>query len=264
MSKSARGNSGFFLRVIMKYPIQAKGHISADGEPLQLLPPSELVKRAATLLDPGSKVLDVGAYNGTNGFYLAEQGHRVDSIEINPLYIYDASILAQVIGRAATGNRFIQADLRNYQPKIGYDAAIATKVLPYMSLPDAHQGIDKLQMVTKADGLNVVSVYLGNEQEQAEVATITLFSSGELEELYKRAGWQIVTYEERMKPLRRVLNPQTGGREIRVGSYADMIARKKSPPTLKQSYLSQAAAIEKTQPEQARHLRQLAANMDGS
>lgn len=245
----------------MKYPIKAEGHISADGEPLQLLPPSPLVRRAAQLLEPSSKVLDVGAYNGTNGFYLAALGHQVDSVEINPLYIYDASILAKTIGRVAGGNHFIQADLRRYQPKIGYDAAIATKVLPYMSLADAHKSIDKLQSVIKADGLNVVSVYLGSERQQTEVESITLFSPGELEEIYKRVGWQIVSYEERMKPLRQFLNPNTGKREVRVGSYADLIARKKHSAALKQSYLSQAAAIEKTQPEQARYLRQVAADM---
>ena len=248
----------------MRYPIKAEGYLSADGEPLQLLPPGEIVRQAAPLLKSGSKVLDVGAYNGINGFYLADQGHHVDSVEVNPLYIYDAGILAKVIGRTPGANRFIQADFTNYQPRIGYDAAIATKVLPYMGPPEANQSIDKLRTAVKAGGLNVISVYIGNEQEKAEVASITLFSPGELEELYKKVGWEIVSYEERMKPLRRVFNPHKSEHEIRVASYADLIARKNGGPSLKTSYLSQAAAIEKTQPEQARHLRQLAAEMSDS
>jgi SAM-dependent methyltransferase len=214
------------MEKFMKYPLRIENCFSADGYPLELLPPSDIVKQAADLLEAGSKVLDVGAYHGTNGFYLADRGHYVDSIETNRLYVYDASVLARFLGSSAVRNRFIVSDFRTFEPVQQYDAAIATNVLPYMSHPETYQSIQKLKDAVKPAGYNVISVYIAEHGDKDEVGALTVFCPGELESLYKTNGWKIVTYNERMQPIRQIRNPVTGRSEIGISSFADLIALK--------------------------------------
>jgi len=246
----------------MKYPVSIEGKLSADGHPLALATPSCLVIESAELLRAGSRVLDVGAYNGTNGLYLANMGHTVVSVEKHLPYILDGQQLAAKIGARALGNSFVHSDFRRYRSSESFDAAISTNVFQALDKQDAYTALERLKNFVEPNGLNVVSVYIGTPEQQAEIPSLSLFEPEELRELYSKSNWDIVNYRERMEPIRLAINKANGRKEPLVGSTAELIGRKQPAATLKETYEKQAAAIQKINPEYAKFLRSQANQMD--
>jgi hypothetical protein len=211
---------------MLQYPLRIEGYTAADGYPLELFPPCGLVKTAAELLEPRSTVLDVGAYTGTNGFYLADRGHKVHSLEIHPLYIEDGLRIARGIGDTALGNTFIPIDIRRFIAAHDYDAAISTHTLQMLEKEETYSALDLLRSLTRSRGLNVIRAYIGTREQQAEVPGLALFEPGELEDIYARNDWEVVTYREDLKPLRPGDSSGNGRPQPRVDSAAELIALK--------------------------------------
>jgi|GEM_PF-1436024 len=243
----------------MKYPIRIPGYVATDGYPLELFPPSSVVVAAANYLKPVSTVLDMGAYVGTNGFYLADLGHLVDSVEINQEYIRDGQIIARHLGGLAARNYFINEDIRSYN--VGsYDAAIATNVLQSLSRPEAIRILDNLSTSVRGEGLNIIRAYLGTAEQQAEVPGITLLEPGELEERYRKAGWTLLHYTEDLQPLRQGVNPHSGKPEIKVDSAVEAIAKSQGrSQSVKDRTLQYADYLHRSDPELAEHYEAQAA-----
>ena len=81
------------------------------------------------------RALDLGAGEGRNAIWLAERGWRVTAVDFSAVGLAKAAELAS--RRGVTGVRWVQADLREYQPgQAGYDLVL----LAYVHLPPEEFG----------------------------------------------------------------------------------------------------------------------------
>lgn len=188
----------------MQYPQLLEGIEAVEGGPLSLWAPDKIVEEAEVLLRRGSKVLDVGAGRGTNGTYLAMQGHEVLSLEINPDYIENGRRIIKAIGSMALSNTFIEADMVNLDiiPEIQqFDAVIATRSLQLVEKTESYKVVRKIQEITNPGGLNIIRAYIATKQQQAVMSHRAFFEPEELQNIYENAGWSAIKYEYDLKPL---------------------------------------------------------------
>jgi SAM-dependent methyltransferase len=76
------------------------------------------------------RALDLGSGEGRNAIWLAERGWQVTAVDFSAVGLAKAAELAA--GRGVTGVRWVEADLREYQPgPAGYDLVL----LAYVHLP---------------------------------------------------------------------------------------------------------------------------------
>jgi SAM-dependent methyltransferase len=88
--------------------------------------PNAFLAAEAWRLNPSSQILAIGDGEGRNGVWLAEQGHRVTTVDVSPRALQKASKLALDRGVRITT---ICADLRDFDfPVDTYDAAVAVFV----------------------------------------------------------------------------------------------------------------------------------------
>jgi SAM-dependent methyltransferase len=79
-----------------------------------------------------ARALDLGAGEGRNAIWLAERGWQVTAVDFSAVALGKAARLAE--SRGVTGVRWVEADLREYQPEQdGYDLVL----LAYIHLPRA-------------------------------------------------------------------------------------------------------------------------------
>ncbi|HUZ35157.1 MAG TPA: methyltransferase domain-containing protein [Streptosporangiaceae bacterium] len=79
---------------------------------------------------PPGRALDLGAGEGRNAIWLAEQGWQVTAVDFSPVALAKAAKLAEA--RGVTGVDWVEADLRTYQPgEDAYDLVL----LAYIHLP---------------------------------------------------------------------------------------------------------------------------------
>lgn len=208
----------------MKYPFVISGERSVDGHELMLLPPPEVVERLEPLLPRESLVLDVGAYNGRSGFYLAAKGHNVESMEIKEAYIQEGRRIGRELGNIALKNTFIQADIVDIDHAGYYDGVIATCSLQEVARTALHRTLGKIQNATRSRGLNAVKAYVATPREQALAPTSAFFQPNELFRIYKETGWDVISQEQKLQPMRQ----QEDGR-MSYSSYSELIARKPEP-----------------------------------
>jgi len=79
---------------------------------------------------PAGRALDLGAGEGRNAIWLAEHGWQVTAVDFSAVGLAKAAELAA--GRGVTGVRWVEADLREYQPG---PAAYDLVLLAYVHLP---------------------------------------------------------------------------------------------------------------------------------
>lgn len=79
---------------------------------------------------PAGRALDLGAGEGRNAIWLAERGWQVTAVDFSAVGLAKAAELAA--GRGLTGVRWVEADLREYQPG---PAAYDLVLLAYVHLP---------------------------------------------------------------------------------------------------------------------------------
>lgn len=93
--------------------------------------PNAFLREQATRLPPASRVLVPGDGEGRNGVWLAEQGHRVTSVDYSAVGLQKAQALAASRGVALTTEL---VDLADWAPAAGTLDAV---VLVYTHLPSA-------------------------------------------------------------------------------------------------------------------------------
>ena len=79
---------------------------------------------------PAGRALDLGAGEGRNAIWLAERDWQVTAVDFSAIGLAKAAELAA--GRGVTGVRWVEADLREYQPG---PAAYDLVLLAYVHLP---------------------------------------------------------------------------------------------------------------------------------
>lgn len=82
-----------------------------------------LAQEAPRLLSPGSAVVDLGAGEGRNAVWLAEQGYRVTALDFSEAGLAKAQALATERGVAL---ETLHADLAYWVPDRRWDAAVCT------------------------------------------------------------------------------------------------------------------------------------------
>src|SRR5215469_15049772 len=103
----------------------------AETELLWSAGPNRFVEEELADLPPG-RALDLGAGEGRNAIWLAERGWQVTAVDFSAAGLAKAARLAG--RRGVTGVRWVEADLRGYQPG---PAAYALVRVPYVHLlPD--------------------------------------------------------------------------------------------------------------------------------
>lgn len=188
----------------MNYPYRIEDITSVEGKALVLWEPDPVVQEGEALLDRGSSVLDVGSAWGSNGFFMAMQGHEVTSVEINPDYIENGQRIARSIGSLALNNKFVRGDMVELDAVIGntqFDAVIATRALQQVKKMQTYKVIEKMQNLTKPGGLNIILAYIATPQQQKQMPWRALLEPEELPGLYAKAGWSEVSYDYDLKPL---------------------------------------------------------------
>lgn len=102
--------------------------------------PNSLLKKHIRLL-PGKKALDIAAGEGQNAVFLAQQGFRVEAVDISPVGLAKARKLAGTMGVKI---KAVQADLDDYQIGAGkYDLITNFYFLDRRLFPKIKKGLKK-------------------------------------------------------------------------------------------------------------------------
>lgn len=145
----------------------------------------ELVK----LLNPGSRILDIGAGFGNNCLPLLEQGHFVTATETNSEAIHSLRNLQSQFPNQLT---VIQESAEQLKPTPMYDAIIAAMILQFLAPKAALKVIGTMKQATSPQGYHVVINYLTGQDLPPEYTF--MLEGNELPSLYE--GWKIISYEE--------------------------------------------------------------------
>lgn len=232
---------------------------SPKGSELTIPEPTKTVEFAASLLEPQSTILDLGAGVGRNGHYLAQLGHRVRSVEIDPLQIKEGQRIAKLLGSSAINHTFIKADMRKVDLNERYDAVISTFSLQDVLKVEALEILGWMHRVVKPEGLNILDTYIASQQQQYEKQNYALFSEGELKSIYENSGWEIMYYETTgVRPTSIVWDSQNRVNKSWLQSQEGLVARETKIATTKRLLIARAENAKNTNPEYAEELQRIA------
>lgn len=153
---------------------------------------SSIVVDLAKILTPGSSVLDFGAGQGRNAFYLANRGFDVTALELEGS---EVAVLQERNSKTRKKVKVIQEDIHKFVPKTKYDAVICNTVLHFFAPKEIELAIGKMKRSTKGGGYNLITVYTDKNPQKTRPH---LFKHNELLEHYK--DWEIAVYEEKLTP----------------------------------------------------------------
>lgn len=154
--------------------------------------PEKVVSDITKYRSSGS-VLDLGAGEGRNSLFLAEQGFDVTAQDISEVGLGKLNKTAKEKGLNIQTE---VKDIRTLSPDHNFDVFVCTYVLHHLSRQDALVLIKKMQEHTNADGLNTITTFTENGDFYRNDPGTTNFypKEGELKDLY--LGWEILEYEE--------------------------------------------------------------------
>ena len=154
--------------------------------------PERIVQAILRYRSAGS-VLELGAGEGRNALYLAQNGFEVTAQDISEIGIDKMKKLAQEKGLAIKTEI---RDSRTFDLARDYDIMICTFMLHHFSREEALGLIKHIQDHTNSEGLNAISAFTTNGDFYRNNPGTKNFYPGinELRELY--ADWQILEYEE--------------------------------------------------------------------
>lgn len=146
----------------------------------------------AEILDKNSVILDLGCGEGRNAVFLAEQGFRVDAIDISKAGITKLLKIAQ--DRNVEINAWV-GDMIAFQFDKSYDFIISHGVLHLAERHEWQELIPRMKQFTRPGGVNVVAVFTDKIRPSEDMAPFTkgLFSEGELAKWY--SDWEIESSE---------------------------------------------------------------------
>jgi len=96
----------------------------------------------------------LGSGEGADSIRLALLGYDVDSVDISPVA---TAKIAHFAAEAGVNINILTADITDFEPQHAYDVIICNGVLHYTY--DKQAIVERMQAATKADGLNVVSLW---------------------------------------------------------------------------------------------------------
>lgn len=148
---------------------------------------------------PAGRVLDLGAGEGADAIRLARLGYEVDAVDISSAGTEKIEKFASMEG-VAHKVRVHKMDVRDYSAADDYDIVISNGLLHYIE--DKEPVVQLMQNATRADGLNVVSLWSTYTPPPACHDIVPVYPDDEygvVTKLY--AGWPLeFLYFERDKP----------------------------------------------------------------
>jgi SAM-dependent methyltransferase len=171
--------------------------------------PAPEVARAARLYRQragaeGGRALDLGAGDGRNALFLAEQGFDVLAVEAAPT---GARRIAGRLAARGLPGRVEEADLRDYALPVAIDLLVACHVVHL--LPEPYRRIREWQDATRPGGLCLVSSRGPLPEDPPGYYWYP--ERGELKHCFAFAGWQVLaTYEDEHLRDERTLASNTG------------------------------------------------------
>ncbi len=148
----------------------------------------------ATMMKSGD-ILDVGAGNGRNSFYLASQGFKVTALEPDP----GSLIKLRAKNKESVDKvTLVPTNIQNFQTPKRFDAVISNVALHFLPALAIFPAIQKIQKLTKKGGYNLITAYTDKNPPETRPY---LFRHNELRSYYD--GWDIVIYEERPAPTKQ-------------------------------------------------------------
>ena len=128
--------------------------------------------------------------SGRNAIGLARKGFLVTAVDKNKEKLSLLKIRARELGVKLTTK---YADIKRLRLSTKYDIMIATMILHFLDEGQVSKAISMMQKYTKAEGLNIVSVFT----DKHPVGTRPyLFKKNELKKYY--LDWKILKYEEKL------------------------------------------------------------------
>ncbi len=150
--------------------------------------PAQIVKRLATVLRPGGRVLDLGAGQGRNGLWLAQQGFVVDAVDIDEEGVRQMQDRAQREGLTSFQARLAKAEELELDAN-AYDGLCCINVLQFFSVEQAADLVQRLKTATIEGGYHSILVPLHVSEEILQRLGARLWTEEELRGLY--SDWSI-------------------------------------------------------------------------
>lgn len=148
-----------------------------------------IVGQAIEYVNHGT-ALDLGAGEGRNSFFLADNGFDVLAVDVNKSSI---AVIEKHNQDYGTKIETMLCDVRSFTTKNKYEFVTSIMVLHFLqSQQEVESSIRSMQQMTKPGGINVVSAYTDKNEANKRPY---LFKTNELRDYY--AGWDIKLYEEK-------------------------------------------------------------------
>lgn len=119
-------------------------------------------------------VLELGAGEGRNSVFLAEQGFDVTARDVSKVGIEKIEKAAQEKGLDIKTE---VDDIRHLEIEANYDVFVCTYVLHHLSIEDALALIKQIQQQTNEDGLNIITTFGKNGDFFSEIILIPIIFS---------------------------------------------------------------------------------------
>ncbi len=154
--------------------------------------PEKIVEDILKYRNSGS-VLELGAGEGRNSIFLAENGFEVTAEDISKVGIEKIKKVSQ---EKDLGIKTEIVDSRHLNLDSNFDVLVSTFMLHHLSYEEAIKLIREIQEHTNLKGLNAITVFTKNGDFFREDPKTDNFypDEGELKEMYM--GWEILEYNE--------------------------------------------------------------------
>lgn len=167
--------------------------------------PEDIVKNLLNYKRSG-QVLDVGAGDGDNTLFLAENGFNVTAIDSSSDKIKELEKKAKDISQKVISK--IKTEVRDVTKGIdeNFDVIMSNKMLYFLSRDQALNLIKDFQLHTKKGGINIISTVMNEgdfynqaqrQKELGEEDNSFFANPNEIISLYK--DWEILEYKEELK-----------------------------------------------------------------
>lgn len=153
--------------------------------------PNKLLAQNLDLLKGFQVVVDLGCGEGRDSLFLAEQGFKVIAVDKSSVGLNKIKE-----GYIATFNSDIKTFLSGYPL---FSVFIAMNSLQFINEDNIYQTIRLLQSKTKSKGINMITSFIAENEDQKKVVVkkgMYFFSPNELRKFYEGEGWKILHYKE--------------------------------------------------------------------
>ncbi|MCP4473683.1 MAG: methyltransferase domain-containing protein, partial [Gammaproteobacteria bacterium] len=139
-------------------------------------------------------IFDMGCGRGRNSLYLAQQGHKLTSVDIDEKKI---SVLEEISKKEAIKNIQIKAlDLEKMYSNNYFDVVLLTVVLQFLDKGKIWDILSVAQSATNLGGLHSIVCPIETSGVKWPEQFSFILKPAELREFYLNYGWAILEYNE--------------------------------------------------------------------